>query len=83
MGRPRKRALRPAGQQPTDADVKFFTKEGAGPSGANIFGFECYDCGHYEQMIGKRQQAMAINRKGLTHQCNVETDPSKSRKDLY
>lgn len=82
MGRPRKRAPRPAGQQPTDADVKFFKKEGEGPGGANIFGFHCYDCNHYEQMIGGRQQSLAINRKGLTHKCNTETDSFKERKDL-
>ena len=79
-GRPRKRAPKPPGQQPTDADVERFTKEGAGPGGANIFGFQCRDCNHYEQMIGGVQQKRAIDKKALTHKCNAE-EPRK-RRDL-
>ncbi len=82
MGRPRKRVPKKPSQQPTDADVQRFTKEGAGPGGANIFGFHCRDCNHYEQMIGGRQQKNAIDQKALTHKCGKETDSWNSRKDL-
>ncbi len=81
-GRPRKRKPQPPRQQPTDHDVLRFTKEGEGPGGKNIFGFHCRDCDHYETIIGGIQQKNAIDYKALTHECGVERDSWKERKDL-
>lgn len=69
-GRPRKRAPRKPSQQPTDADVRRFVKEGEGPGNTNIFGYHCQDCDKYETMIGNVQQKNAIDRLALTHKCD-------------
>lgn len=70
MGRPRKRAVKKPSQQPTDVNMRRFTQEGAGPGGANIFGYHCQDCDKYETMIGGVQQKNAIDKMALTHSCD-------------
>jgi hypothetical protein len=83
-GRPRKRAPKPAGARPTDAPTVEFTKKSATPGVSNTFGFECYNCGHYETMPGGRQQMNIIHNKALTHRCGQEDPDSwKKRKDIY
>lgn len=69
-GRPRKRAPKKPSQQPTNADVRRFVKEGEGPNNTNIFGYHCQDCDKYETMIGGAQQKRAIDKMALTHNCD-------------
>lgn len=82
-GRPRKRAPKPSGAQPTDAPVVEFKKPPGFPGGSPSFGFECYNCGHYDIMPGGRQQMLSMHNKALTHRCNQEDPDSwKKRKDI-